>query len=136
MWTPILLASTPTQVNIGFVFLCIVSSIFCGTKLFEINVIYLKLNQYLVLACCLLTIFISLLTIYYVELFVVRLILFAGMNGLSGLYQPLYSIIKYKILEEKHRTLLMNLFRIPLNAYVITILLLLKFINPFTVSCI
>ena len=44
LWTPILLASTPTQVNIGFVFLCIVSSIFCGTKVFEISIIYLKLN--------------------------------------------------------------------------------------------
>lgn len=134
LWTPILLASTPTQVNIGFVFLCIVSSIFCGTKVFEISIIYLKLNKYLVLSLCLFVIFSSLLTIFYVDVFVIRLVLFALMNGLSGLYQPLYSIIKYRILEEKHRTLLMNLFRIPLNAYVITILLLLKFINPFTVS--
>jgi hypothetical protein len=46
---------------------------------------------------------------------------------------PLNSIIKSKILVEKHRATLMNIFRIPVNVYVILTLLALKYIDAFTV---
>ena len=57
-------------------------------------------------------------------------------NGLTGFYNPLNSIIKSNILVEKYRALLMNLFRIPLNTYVIVVLLTLRYMNPFTVALI
>lgn len=136
LWTPILLASTDDKINIGFIFLCMVTSIIVGTKVFEIGVIYLRANLYVILSFCLFTIFSSLSVIYLVDNFLVRVIAFACLNGSSGLYNPLYSFIKYKILEDKNRALLMNIFRIPLNAYVIIVLLSLKFLNPFTVCLI
>ena len=134
LWTPILLASSETPINIGFIYLCMVSCIFCGTKFFETSVIYLKMNLYAVLISCLAAITIILFTIFYVNNFFIRLCMFSILNGTYGLYTPLYSIIKYKILQEKHRALLMNMFRVPLNIYVIIVLLLLKFIDPFKVT--
>ena len=136
LWTPILLASSSTPINVGFIFLCMVTSIICGSKIFELTVIYLRGQLYIVLSGCLIVIFSTLFGIYFINSFEFRVVLFAVLNGLYGLYTPLYSIIKYKILEEKHRALLMNMFRIPLNAYVIVILLLLKFIDPFKVCLI
>ncbi len=55
-------------------------------------------------------------------------------KGCFGFYNPLNSIIKTKILEEKFRALLMNIFRIPLNIYVVVVLLFLKYLDPFTVN--
>jgi len=133
LWTPVLLASTTQPINIGFIFLCMVTSIICGTKIFEVGVIYLKSNLYVMLGMCLFFIFSDLMGIYLINSFLVRVVLFAALNGTTGLYTPLFSIIKYKILEEKHRALLMNIFRIPLNAYVIVVLLSLKYIDPFKV---
>lgn len=133
LWTPILLASTPGKINIGFIFLCMVTSIVIGTKIFETGIIYLRTQLYVMLSLTLILLFGALIGIYFIESFFIRVIFFATLNGLSGLYSPLFSIVKYRILEEKHRALLMSIFRIPLNAYVIIALLLLRYIDPFKV---
>ena len=65
-----------------------------------------------------------------------RLLYLSLFNGMTGFYNPLNSIIKSNILVEKYRALLMNLFRIPLNTYVIIVLLTLRYMNPFTVALI
>ena len=44
------------------------------------------------------------------------------------------TIIKSKILVEKHRATLMSIFRMPVNAYVIITLLALKYMDAFTVN--
>lgn len=134
LWTPILLSSTPGNINIGFIFLCMVTSIVIGTKLFEVSIIYLRANLYYLLATTLFCMSCILLGIIYINNFFIRVCLFASLNGFSGLYSPLFSIIKYKILKDQYRALLMNIFRIPLNFYVIIALLLLKYIDPFKVS--
>ena len=64
------------------------------------------------------------------------MIFLALFNGLTGFYNPLNSIVKSNILEEKYRALLMNLFRVPLNTYVIIVLLTLRYMNSFTVALI
>ena len=73
---------------------------------------------------------------YYIEGFLCRMIFLALFNGLTGFYNPLNSIIKSNILVEKYRALLMNLFRVPLNTYVIVVLLTLRYMNSFTVALI
>jgi cbb3-type cytochrome oxidase subunit 3 len=55
-------------------------------------------------------------------------------NGIQGFYNPLNSIIKSKILEEKYRATLMNIFRIPLNLYVIIILFVVKYMKPLSIA--
>lgn len=136
LWTPILLQSTPYSINIGFIFITLVTSIIAGTKMFEIGIIYLKSGLYQMLCLILFSLSLSLYLIYSINSFPVRLILFAIINGFSGFYIPLFSFIKYKILNEKHRAFLMNIFRIPLNIYVIICLLSLKYLDPFSVSII
>ena len=134
LWTPVLLASTPGEINVGFIFLCMVASIVCGSKIYEVCAIYLKLNYYYMLASCLFGIVLAFIGIFTINSFLLRVCLFTFLNGTSGLYSPTFSIIKYKVLEDKHRALLMNIFRIPLNIYIIVVLLLLKYIDPFEVK--
>ena len=135
LWTPVLIYSNPDgDINIGFIYICLVASILIGTSVFEVFIIYYKVGLYYLLSVVLFLIVVCLSLIYFINLFMVRLILFAALNGLVGLYNPLFSFIKYKILEEKHRALLMNIFRIPLNIYVVVCLSLLKVMDPFMVS--
>ena len=74
--------------------------------------------------------------IYFDNRFLARLIYLSLFNGFTGFYNPLNSIVKSNILVEQYRALLMNLFRIPLYAYVIIVLLTLRYMNPFTVALI
>jgi hypothetical protein len=134
IWTPILQNSTEKQINVGFIFTCFVIALILGTTLFEIFMIYLRCEYYLSITISLLTELILFFFVYYIEKFIVRMILLAGINGISGFVNPLNSIIKSKILLEEHRATLMSIFRIPLNFYVILVLISLRYINPFTVN--
>ena len=49
---------------------------------------------------------------------------------------PVISFLRSVILVEQYRTLLMNLFRIPLNLVVITTLILVNYFNPFIICLI
>lgn len=133
IWTPILQNSTDKPINIGFVFTCFVIALILGTTLFEIFMIYLRSEYYISITISLLAELILFFLIFYVDNFLVRMILLAGINGISGFLNPLNSIIKSKILIEKHRATLMSIFRIPLNFFVIIVLISLRYMNPFLV---
>jgi hypothetical protein len=49
------------------------------------------------------------------------------------MFNPVLSYIRSIILHEQYRSLLMNLFRVPLNVVVIVLLLLTKYFNPFSI---
>lgn len=132
-WTPLLLASTPTGINVGFIFTCFVIALILGTTVFEIFILHLRCKYYNAIACTLFIEFIAFLLVYYVDSFLLRTIFLASINGISGFYNPLNSIIKSKILVEKYRALLMSIFRIPLNFYVIIVLLSIRYMDPFDV---
>lgn len=134
IWTPILQNSTDKQINVGFIFTCFVIALILGTTLFEIFMIYLRSEYYISITISLLAELIFLFFVYYTENFLVRMILLAGVNGISGFVNPLNSIIKSRILIEEHRATLMSIFRIPLNLYVIIVLISLRYMNPFTVN--
>lgn len=132
-WTPLLLASTPTGINVGFIFTCFVITLILGTNIFEITILRLKIRYFNAIAVTLLIEFLIFIFIYFIDSFLVRLILLSCINGISGYYNPLNSIIKSKILIEKYRALLMSIFRIPLNLYVIVVLLCIRYMDPFDV---
>lgn len=50
-----------------------------------------------------------------------------------GMFYPAYGVIKSEIIPEEIRSSVMNLFRIPLNAFVVLLLLKIKFFTPSTV---
>ena len=135
-WTPILKQSTPGGMNVGFIFTAMVLTMIVGTKSYEVLIVYLQLDYYISIAGCLFLQGLLLFLTYYFESFLARLIFLALFNGMTGFYCPLNSIIKSNILIEKYRALLMNLFRVPLNIYVIIVLLTLRYMNSFTVALI
>ena len=47
-----------------------------------------------------------------------------------GVFYPAYGVIKSEKLPEEIRSSVMNIFRIPLNAFVVLLLLKIKFLSP------
>jgi len=135
-WTPILKQSTPGGMNVGFIYTCMVLTMIIGTKSYEVLIVYCNLDYYMSITGCLFIQGVLLFITYYHANFLARLLYLSLFNGLTGFYNPLNSIVKSNILVEKYRALLMNLFRIPLNTYVIIVLLTLRYMNPFTVALI
>jgi hypothetical protein len=132
-WTPILQSSTDKGINVGFIFTCFVITMILGTTFYEIFMIYLRCPYYLSISLALLLEVIFFLLVAYVDQFLTRLIFLALINGITGFYNPLNSIIKSRILVEQHRALLMSIFRIPLNGYVIIVLVCIRYMGPFEV---
>lgn len=132
-WTPILQNSTYMGINVGFIFTCFVTTMIIGTKIYEIFMIYLKSEYYISISISLLLELICFFLISYIDSFTIRLILLACINGVTGFFNPLNSIIKSRILVEEYRATLMSIFRIPLNLYVIIVLVSLRYMNPFQV---
>ena len=135
-WTPILKQSTPGGMNVGFIFTGMVLTMIVGTKSYEVLIVYLQCDYYISITGCLFLQGILLFLTYYVDSFLARMIFLSLFNGLTGFYNPLNSIVKSNILVEKYRAFLMNLFRVPLNTYVIVVLLTLRYMNSFTVALI
>ena len=136
-WTPILQHTTTEKFNPGMVFITFVMLIIAGTKVYELVCIYLKGNLYLSLASGILVELIAFSVILvFPNNFMITYISLGIINGMCGYYQPINSIIKAKIIKEKVRALMMNIFRIPLNLYVVSALLFLKNLDPTTVSLI
>ena len=135
-WTPILKQSTPGGMNVGFIYTCMVLTMIVGTKSYEVLIVNCNLDYYMSITGCLLIQGILLFITYFHNSFFGRLIYLSLFNGMTGFYNPLNSIVKSNILVEDYRALLMNLFRVPLNIYVIIVLLTLRYMNPFTVAII
>jgi len=135
-WTPILKRSTPGGMNVGFIFTCMLLTMISGTKMFQLLIGTLDFDNYMSIAGCVIIQGILMFLTYAINGFLPRLIFLSLFNGVTGFYNPLNSIIKASILIEKYRALLMNLFRVPLNFYVIIVLLTLRLMNPFTVALI
>jgi hypothetical protein len=129
-WTPILLVtSNNVEPNVGFVSLCFVLMTILGSLLFEILIIHLNFNIYLSLTAALIVEILLFSTIYFVNSYFIRLLCLSFINCILGFFYPLNSTIKSKVVGEMNRTLLMGMFRMPLNLFVITILLFLKYIS-------
>ena len=133
-WTPILKTSTKGGINVGFIFTCMVLTMIIGTKSYEVVVVNLGCDYYLSITASCFIEFLLFMIVYNEESFFIRLINIALINGIQGFYNPLNSIIKSKILKEKYRALLMNIFRIPLNLYVIIILFVIKYMEPLSIA--
>ena len=135
-WTPILKQSTPGGMNVGFIYTCMVLTMIIGTKSYEVLIVYCHFDYYMSITGCLFIQGVLLYIIYFDNSFLHRMLYLSLFNGLTGFYNPLNSFVKSNILVEEYRALLMNLFRIPLNTYVIIVLLTLRYMNPFTVAII
>ena len=135
-WTPILKQSTQGEMNPGLIFTSMTLAMIVGTKCCKVFIAYLNCDNYISIVVCSFLQGIFLFLTYYKDSFLSRLVLLCLFDGLIGFYNPLNSIIKSNILLEKYRALLMNLFRVPLNIYVIIVLLTISHLNPFIMALI
>ena len=134
VWTPILQETTETgEMNVGFIFFTFVIMLIVGTLLFELLVIYLRMDYYWGFFVSLFTEFIGMGIVYLVPSFSLRMICLSFVNLCGGFFPPINSIIKSKILIEKYRATLMNIYKIPPNIYFIVVLLFLKKMAPITI---
>ena len=132
---PILKQSTPGDMNTGFIVILMVLTIIIGNKLYELLIVYLHFDYYISITGCLFFQGVLLFSVYYVDGFLARIIFLALLNGFNVFYNALNSLVKSNILEEKQRTL-MNLFRIPTIIFVIIVLLILNYIDAFSLALI
>ena len=135
-WTPILKQSTSGGMNPGFIFTSMVLMMIVGTKFCKLLIVYFYCDYFMSITGCLFFQGLFLFLTYYRDSFLERLIFLCLFDGLIGFYNPVNSVLKSIILVEKYRALLMNLFRVPLNIYVIIVLLTIRYINSFTVALI
>merc|ERR1712146_152121 len=63
----------------------------------------------------------------------VVLTMFLCFEGTVGVFYPSYGVIKSEKIPEDIRASVMNIFRIPLNFFVVILLLKVKFLSPTTV---
>lgn len=130
-WTPVLTDLSPSDhINVGFTYICFIMALIGGAILYEIFIIKLKKQFYKILFISIGIQIIFFIVIVYSRSFYICLISFAIVNGAIGFTSPLFSIIKSNIIQEKFRSQLMSLFRVPLNVYVIILLLLNHFFSP------
>ena len=62
--------------------------------------------------------------------------MFLVFEGTVGVFYPSYGVIKSEKIPEDVRSAVMNIFRIPLNAFVVLLLLKIKFLSSQVVFCI
>lgn len=122
IWTPLLLSSN-SNTNFGLTFLCFTFSIIIFSKLFEIQILLGNVEYYDNFSIILLINAFFLLIPFYIDNFKVKLFCFTIVNGTFGYLMPSLSAFKSKLLNEKYRTLLMSVYKVP--TYFLSILTLI-----------
>ncbi len=71
---------------------------------------------------------------YLIPKFDARFFFLVYFDGLSGLFNPLFSSLKSQMIPEHLRTTIMNFFRIPINSFSVLSLILTQYIDTYEVS--
>ena len=143
MWTPALKTKEEMEAEesgqeiegstsqyLGLIFACFMICVMIGSSIFKIysadkaNLysipLYLHSVSFLTMGC---------ITIFFENKLVIY-IMFLIFEVSVGVFYPAYGVIKSEKLPEEIRSSVMNIFRIPLNAFVVLLLLKIKFLSP------
>lgn len=146
MWTPALksveeseaeAAGTPleesTSKYLGLIFAVFMLSVMVGSSIFKIfsvnkDVLY-QIPLYMHGASFLAMVFITMFlddkaTVYY---------MFLVFEMTVGIFYPSYGVIKSEKIPEEIRSSVMNIFRVPLNGFVVLLLLKIKFLSSLQI---
>lgn len=135
IWTPILqLTAQSKNINPGMIYICFIFSNLSQNKLLDVINHMFKISYFYLMASYVAFFTFNFSIIFFVEDFTMRLICLTLINGSSGFFNPILSYIKSIIIVEEYRALIMNIFRIPLNVFVIILLLLSSYFDPVYVS--
>jgi predicted MFS family arabinose efflux permease len=140
MWTPALKSSAElsgesageenTSNYLGLIFAVYMVCVMCGSSVFKLlstkrDNIYLI--PILLHSCAFLSM--VMITLFFDNKFIVYL-MFLLFESTVGLFYPSYGVIKSEKIPEDIRSAVMNIFRIPLNAFVVFLLLKIKNLSP------
>lgn len=114
IWIPVLIQKDSYDtVNIGLSFLCFTLSISIFTKLYECFIITLKLNIFLISSIIYTIQLFCIIFVYQIDSFSIRLFILSIINGSYGYIFPMISYIKSSFLNDKFRTTLMGIYKLP-----------------------
>lgn len=143
MWTPALktieetaaetsgtvLAETTSQ-YLGLIFAVFMVCVMVGSSIFKIFSAR-KENLYKIpLAMHAVAFFSMGMTTYFIDNKPVVYAMFLLFETTVGIFYPSYGVIKSEKIPEEIRSSVMNIFRIPLNAFVVVLLLKIKYLSP------
>lgn len=143
MWTPALKTAEESEAELkglslevstsqylGLIFACFMVCVMVGSSIFKVvsadkKVLYkIPLALHAIAFGCML-----LVTVFFEYKFIVYL-MFLLFEISVGVFYPAYGVIKSEKVPEEIRSSVMNIFRIPLNAFVVIILLKIKYLSP------
>jgi predicted MFS family arabinose efflux permease len=142
MWTPALKSSSElsgdstsaagesTSDYLGLIFAVYMVCVMCGSSLFKLFSTK-RDNIYLIPVVLHSSAFLAMvmITLFFDNKFIVYL-MFLVFESTVGLFYPSYGVIKSEKIPEDIRSAVMNIFRIPLNAFVVFLLLKIKNLSP------
>ena len=124
MWTPALESTSTQPIYHGWIFGTFMISAFIGSTLFEYVAVVRQIKHELIMLSLLVVSGMSLIIPAFVSQHTVRLLSFMIFEVCVGCFWPACMSLREKyITNDNVRTTTMNLFRIPLNAIVVIVLL-------------
>ena len=146
MWTPALktleesaaeisgtILGQSTSQYLGLIFAVFMVCVMIGSSLFK-HFSSKKENLYKIPLVTHLVAFLSTgMTALFIDNKTVVYVMFLFFETTVGLFYPSYGVIKSEKIPEEIRSSVMSIFRIPLNAFVVILLLKIKFLSPQTV---
>ncbi len=143
MWTPALKTAEESKAEeegraleegtsqyLGVIFACFMVCVMVGSSVFKLtNTSKTRLYKIPLILHGVSFITMLLITVFYDHKLVVY-ICFLVFEISVGVFYPAYGVIKSEKLPEEIRSSVMNIFRIPLNAFVVLLLLKIKFLSP------
>eukprot|EP01041_Mallomonas_annulata_P006463 gene6463-13056_t len=143
MWTPALKSKSESQAELegkqsidstsqylGLIFAVFMVCVMIGSSIFKIfssrkENIY-RIPLFIHATAC----FAMICTSIFFEKKAVVYIMFLVFETLVGLFYPAYGVIKSERIPEDIRSSVMNIFRMPLNGFVVILLLKIKYLSP------
>jgi len=146
MWTPALKTEAETKAelagqtlenstsdNLGLIFACFMVSVMVGSSIFKL-LTHQKGMLYKIPLLVHGVAFFAMGTItLYIENKQVVYAMFLLFEMTVGLFYPAYGCIKSERIPEEIRSAVMNIFRMPLNGFVVLLLLKIKYLSPESV---
>lgn len=146
MWTPALKTEVEvaaeaknekfpeaTSEFLGLIFAVYMISVMIGSTLFKIFSVRREIMYKIPLFLHGIAVVSMLTTAFFIDYKDVVYAMFLLFEMTVGLFYPSYGVIKSEKIPEDIRSAVMNIFRMPLNAFVVLLLLKIKFLSPTTV---
>lgn len=119
-----------TSAYLGVIFACFMVCVMVGSSIFKLVATNKRRLYQIPLILHAVAFTMMLMVTFFYEYKLVVYICFLIFEISVGVFYPAYGVIKSEKVPEEIRSSVMNIFRIPLNAFVVILLLKIKFLSP------